>query len=103
MKILKAYKFRLEVTPEQHVRLMQLCGTARFVWNKALSICNEKWESGEKIPSSYTMAKWLPIWKKEEETSFLTQGNAVALQQKLMDLGGAWKKHFDDLAKLKST
>ncbi len=102
MKILKAYKFRLEVTPEQHVRLMQLCGTARFVWNKALSICNEKWESGEKIPSSYTMAKWLPIWKKEEETSFLTQGNAVALQQKLMDLGGAWKKHFDDLAKLKS-
>ncbi|WP_263322132.1 helix-turn-helix domain-containing protein [Endozoicomonas sp. Mp262] len=74
MKILKAYKFRLEATPEQHVRLMQLCGTARFVWNRALSICNEKWESGEKIPSSYTMAKWLPIWKKDDETSFLAQG-----------------------------
>ena len=56
----------------------------------------------EKIPSSYTMAKWLPVWKKDEETSFLTQGNAVALQQKLMDLGGAWKKHFDDLAKLRA-
>lgn len=102
MKVLKAYKFRLDVTEEQHVRLMQLCGTARFVWNKALSICNEKWESGEKIPSSYAMHKWLPIWKKEEETSFLNQGNAVALQQKLNDLGAAWGRHFDDLAKLKA-
>ena len=81
---------------------MQLCGTARFVWNKALSICNEKYESGEKIPSSYAMHKWLPVWKKDEETSFLTQGNAVALQQKLNDLGAAWGRHFDDLAKLKA-
>ncbi|KEQ18651.1 RNA-guided endonuclease InsQ/TnpB family protein [Endozoicomonas numazuensis] len=102
MKIIKAYKYRLDVTPEQHERLMQLCGTCRFVWNKALSICNEKWKSGEKIPSSYTMHKWLPTWKKEEETSFLAQGNAVALQQKLNDLGAAWGKHFDDLAKLKA-
>ncbi|WP_330925234.1 helix-turn-helix domain-containing protein [Candidatus Sororendozoicomonas aggregata] len=37
----RAYKFRLEVTPEQYERLMTLCGTAGFVWNKALSICNE--------------------------------------------------------------
>ena len=81
---------------------MQLCGTARFVWNKALSICNEKWASGEKIPSSYAMHKWLPVWKKKEETNFLTQGNAVALQQKLNDLGAAWGRHFDDLAKLKA-
>ena len=102
MKILKAYKFRLDVTAEQHERLMQLCGTARFVWNKALGICNEKWESGEKIPSSYAMHKWLPVWKKEEETSFLSQGNAVALQQKLNDLGSAWSRHFDDLAKLRA-
>ena len=101
MKILKAYKFRLDVTAEQRERLMQLCGTARFVWNKALEVCNQKRETGENIPTAYTMHKWLPVWKKEPETDFLVQGNAVALQQKLSDLGAAWKKHFDDLAKLK--
>ncbi|HDX6611219.1 TPA: helix-turn-helix domain-containing protein, partial [Escherichia coli] len=30
MLILKAYKFRLEPTPEQLQRLRQLCGCARF-------------------------------------------------------------------------
>ncbi len=102
MNVLKAYKFRLEATPEQHERLMQLCGTARFVWNKALGICSEKRESGKKVPSAYDMNKWLPVWKKEEETQFLSTGNAVVLQQKIMDLGSAWKRHFDDLAKLKA-
>ena len=101
MKILKAYKFRLDTTPEQHEKLMQLCGMARFVWNKSLEICNQKREAGEKIPTAYTMIKWLPIWKKDPETEFLSQGNAVALQQKLSDLGTAWKRHFDDLEKMK--
>ena len=92
MKILKAYKFRLDTTPEQHEKLMQLCGMARFVWNKSLEICHQKREAGEKIPTAYTMIKWLPIWKKDPETEFLSQGNAVALQQKLSDLGAAWNQ-----------
>ena len=81
---------------------MQLCGTARFVWNKALSICNEKKQAGERLPTAFTMIKWLPLWKKDPETEFLSLGNAVTLQQKLSDLGSAWKRHYDDLAKLKA-
>ena len=51
---------------------MQLCGTARFAWNKSLEIRNQKREAEEKIPTAYTMIKWLPIWKKDPETEFLS-------------------------------
>lgn len=100
MKILKAFKFRLEPNQEQVERLNQLCGSTRFAWNKALEICKKMDEKGLKIPTGNQMTGWLPEWKKSPDTSFLEDSNAVALQQKLRDLGDAWKKHTKDREKL---
>lgn len=95
MLIRKAYKFRLEPTAEQAARLRVLCGHARFVWNKGLALCNDKLKAGEKVPTAYDLNKLIPIWKKEADSKWLSEGNAVTYQQKLGDLASAWKRYFD--------
>lgn len=63
MLILKAYKFRLEPTPEQSQRLRQLCGCARFVWNLGLAETKRILDSGEKLPSAFELNRMITVWK----------------------------------------
>lgn len=95
MLILKAYKFRLEPTPEQSQRLRQLCGCARFVWNLGLAETKRILGSGEKLPSAFELNRMLTVWKKMPEHIFLQDTYTDNLQQKLKDLHAAWKRCFD--------
>ncbi|EDT6782610.1 IS200/IS605 family element transposase accessory protein TnpB [Salmonella enterica subsp. enterica] len=95
MLILKAYKFRLEPTPEQSQRLRQLCGCARFVWNLGLAETKRILGSGEKLPSAFELNRMLTVWKKMPEHIFLQDAYTDNLQQKLKDLHAAWKRCFD--------
>ncbi|HAK2055399.1 TPA: transposase [Salmonella enterica] len=95
MLILKAYKFRLEPTPEQSQRLRQLCGCARFVWNLGLAETKRIPGSGEKLPSAFELNRMLTVWKKMPEHIFLQDAYTDNLQQKLKDLHAAWKRCFD--------
>lgn len=95
MLILKAYKFRLEPTPEQSQHLRQLCGCARFVWNLGLAETKRIPGSGEKLPSAFELNRMLTVWKKMPEHIFLQDAYTDNLQQKLKDLHGAWKRCFD--------
>ncbi len=95
MLILKAYKFRLEPTPEQSQRLRQLCGCARFVWNLGLAETKRILDSGEKLPSAFELNRMITVWKKMPEYAFLQDAYTDNLQQKLKDLHTAWKRCFD--------
>ncbi|ELH8057731.1 transposase [Salmonella enterica] len=95
MLILKAYKFRLEPTPEQSQRLRQLCGCARFVWNLGLVETKRILGSGEKLPSAFELNRMLTVWKKMPGHIFLQDAYTDNLQQKLKDLHAAWKRCFD--------
>ncbi|ECF2224219.1 transposase [Salmonella enterica subsp. enterica serovar Tyresoe] len=95
MLILKAYKFRLEPTPEQSQRLRQLCGCARFVCNLGLAETKRIPGSGEKLPSAFELNRMLTVWKKMPEHIFLQDAYTDNLQQKLKDLHAAWKRCFD--------
>lgn len=95
MLILKAYKFRLEPTPEQSQRLRQLCGCARFVWNLGLAETKRILGSGEKLPSAFELNRMLTVWKKMPGHIFLQDAYTDNLQQKLKDLHAAWKRCFD--------
>lgn len=95
MLILKAYKFRLEPTPEQSQRLRQLCGCARFVWNLGLAETKRILDSGEKLPSAFELNRMITVWKKMPEYIFLQDAYTDNLQQKLKDLHTAWKRCFD--------
>lgn len=94
----KAFKFRLEVSPEQHQRLLVLTGCARWVWNAALAECNRMLTAGERLPgyNGYGgYASWITHWKEQAESAFLGDAYTDNLQQKLMDLDRAWKDCFD--------
>ena len=95
MLILRAYKFRLEPTPEQSQRLRQLCGCARFVWNLGLAETKRILDSGEKLPSAFELNRMITVWKKMPEYIFLQDAYTDNLQQKLKDLHTAWKRCFD--------
>ncbi|SQM11275.1 IS200 transposase orfB [Escherichia coli] len=95
MLILKAYKFRVEPTPEQLQRLRQLCGCARFVWNSGLTETKRISGSGEKLPSAFELNRMLTVWKKMPEYIFLQDAYTDNLQQKLKDLHTAWKRCFN--------
>ena len=95
MLILKAYKYRLEPTPEQARRLRELCGCARFVYNYGLNETLRILEAGGKIPSAFDLNKMLTGWKKLPELAFLHTGYTTNLQQKLTDLRRAWDRFFD--------
>lgn len=95
MLIQKAWKFRLEPTPQQAQRLRQLCGCARFVWNYGLAETRRIPDSGGKLPSAFELNRMLTNWKKMPEHAFLQEAYTDNLQQKLKDLHEAWKRCFN--------
>ena len=95
MIIRQGFKYRLETNEAHDARLRVLCGHARFVWNKALALCNEHADTeGQRVPRYESMAGWITRWKREEETSWLSEAYTDNLQQKLKDLDIAWQRYF---------
>ena len=47
MIVRKAFKFQLQVQPEQARLLSQAAGCSRFVWNRALALQNERLAAGQ--------------------------------------------------------
>lgn len=96
--IRKAFKFRLDVSPEQHQRLVVLMGCARYTWNAALAECELILNAKQSLPgyNGYGgYGSWITYWKDLPDSSFLKDGYTDNLQQKLMDLDRAWKDCFD--------
>jgi len=94
-KIRKAYRFQLKTNREIESRLVRICGSARFVWNKCLSMNLGRLERKEGILWYNEMAYWLTLWKRSEEYGFLRECPSQVLQQKLMDLDRAFRDGFD--------
>lgn len=94
LSIKKAYKFVIEPNNEQSMLLKNMCGAARFVWNNALSRCHTLIELNQPVPNYHEMARWLTEWKKEPDKAWLKEAYTDNLQQKLIDLGVAWKRCF---------
>ena len=101
MKIRKAFKYRLKTSNEQAQLLRQFAGCCRKVWNLTLAEQKKRLDNGELCERYNTLAKNLPIWKKSEELSWLSEAPASALQQKLKDLDKAIRDAFDKKQPLK--
>ena len=95
MKILKAYKFKLKTNESQSAMLRCFAGHCRFVWNKVLGEQKERLAQNLSCERYNTFAKKLPIWKKVEDLSRLSEAPSSALQQKLKDLDKALKDDCD--------
>ncbi len=94
-KIRKAYQFQLKTNEEIESRLVRICGSARFVWNKSLSMNLDRLEKKQPILWYNELAFWMILWKRSEEYGFLKECPSQVLQQKLMDLDRAFRDAFD--------
>jgi len=97
----KAYKFRLQPSPDQAQQLHVIAGHCRFLWNKVLGMNLERLESKQPLMWYHEVDYWSKHWKRSEEYGFLREAPAQCLQQKLMDLSKAFKDCFDKSQPLK--
>lgn len=94
MLIRKSFKFELIPTTKQINLMTKYAGACRFVYNKALALQKENFESGNNFITYNTMASFLPKWKKESNMEWLKEPPASSLQHSLKDLDKAYKSFF---------
>ena len=94
MEILQAYKFQLRPKAGQESLMRRFAGCCRFLWNKALALEKDACEANGKRLGYYELAGKLKVWKKDDDTSFLSEAHSQILQQVLKDLDRAYKNFF---------
>lgn len=98
---LKGYKFRIYPSVHQRIYLAKVFGSCRFVYNKALHEtslqCKQSQES-RAVPkpklSAFDLSTNLPIWKRQEETAWLSESPAQVLQASLAGLADSYRTFF---------
>lgn len=95
---MQAYKFQLRQKPAQEHIMRQFAGCCRFVWNRALALEKELYETEGKRSGYCALAGKLKEWKQEEDTAFLASAHSQILQQTLKDLERAYKNFFEKRA-----
>ena len=96
----KAFKFRLEPTPEQTVLLSKHFGCTRFLFNHFLEEKQRHYKDNRKTPTYNGICSSLTALKKQEEFSWLTEVNAQSLQASLKNLEAAYGNFFKKRANL---
>jgi putative transposase len=91
------YRYRIYPNDRQKVKLAQLLGCCRYVWNQALEYCNKLSAKKEKKPSNSDLQK-LFITQAKKSTPWLKEVASTPLQQSLNDLDTAYKIFFDSLS-----
>jgi putative transposase len=100
MRLLKAYRFRLEPTPTVAREMGRVAGCCRFVFNRALALERERFERKEKHLGYAELCKELTSWRHAPDTEFLAAAPIHPLQQALKDLDRAYHNFFEGRAEL---
>ncbi len=100
MRLLKAYRFRLEPTPTVAREMGRVAGCCRFVFNRGLELERERFERKEKHLGYAALCKELTSWRHAPDTEFLASAPIHALQQVLKDLDRAYRNFFEGRADL---
>ena len=98
MRLLKAYRFRLEPAPATAREIGRVAGCCRFVFNRALALERERFDRGEKHLGYVALCKELTGWRHAPESAFLGEAPIHPLQQTLKDLDRAYRNFFEGRA-----
>ncbi|WP_112141149.1 helix-turn-helix domain-containing protein [Marinomonas primoryensis] len=101
MIVRKAYKFRLNTTPEIASKMAQFAGNCRFLWNKALAVNLYKLEKKQPLSRYQELDFFSKLWKKSDDYGFLAISPAQTIQQCLRRLDKAFGDAFDKNQPLK--
>ena len=94
MQLRLAYKYELRPNGAQLRMLRCFAGHCRFVYNRALTLQQERHAQGEKHLSYAALCRMLTTWRHSADTWWLSDAPSQALQQKLKDLGRAYDNFF---------
>ena len=89
-----SYKFRIYPNIAQVQQIHRTFGCCRFVWNYYLAQRIEAYRETGKSPTRFMQDKNLTSLKKQEETIWLREVDATALQSTLRDLDTAYQNFF---------
>ena len=89
-----SYKFQLYPNRRQETQMLRTFGCCRFVFNHYLAYRKDLYEQSGKTANYYVCATDLTVLKKQEETSWLREVDATALQSSLRDLDDAYQNFF---------
>jgi len=95
--MIKAHKIRLHPTAEQTVYFAKAAGTARFVWNWALTAWNRQFEAGER-PTALSLKKQFNAIRREH-FPWTWEVTKNASDQPFLDLGKAFTAFFEGKAR----
>ncbi len=90
----QSFKYELQPDGDQERDMYRFSGSCRFVYNKALALQKENYDSGNKFISYVSMAKQLTEWRNGTETPWLKEAPCHSLQHALKDLDKAYKNFF---------
>lgn len=90
----RAFKYRFYPTPQQEQQLSQTFGCVRYVYNRALAERSRAWTTEKRRISYAETDKMLTAWKRDLETSWLTESSKGPLQATLRNLQGAFDKFW---------
>lgn len=91
--MLRVVKVRLYPNDMQKQLLLQHFGSARVAYNTMLRKSIDAHEAGEKV-SVYELKKLLPVMKKTEQFSWMSDIDSTALQNAVINLDKAYKHFF---------
>ena len=94
MEILAAFKYELMPTGQQAHNMRRFAGSCRFVFNKALALQKERYESGEKKLGYAGLCKQRTEWRNGADTPWLKDSPIHPAQQALKDLELAYSNFF---------
>lgn len=92
----KAYKYRIYPNREQQELINKHIGCCRYVYNICLEKKINAYKTSKKTISSFELIKFLPVLKKEQETSFLKEVNSLSLQASIRNLDSAYQRFFKE-------
>ncbi len=92
----RAFKYRFYPTAEQAEQLARTFGCVRYVYNRALAVRTEAWYKEQRRITHADTDKMLTSWKRDAETSWLSEPSKGPLQAALRNLqsafDGFWRK-----------
>jgi putative transposase len=94
MKLLQAFKFRLEPTLQQCDVMERTAGVVRFVWNSALALQKHRLQRHAGILNYGALCKELTAARSDPELAFLNEVHSQAQQQVLKNLGRSFSDFF---------
>ena len=92
--ISRAHKTRIYPNKQQEILLAKTVGTARYAYNWALDVCEERYKAGEKFDIYAVCRQWTsekPEWAREVSSAIS--------QKAILNAGGAYRNMFNHLAK----